>query len=253
MIIDIFGKNVSFSLQLSEKGNELYNSLSKEMREIIDKNEIIIAIDLGTTNSCASLMLDNEIITIENSLGLRTTPSYVCFLDHNQVCVGELAKLQPSYEYKNIIYNSKRFLGRNINDKEIKEILPDLPFVVKQDKNMNNLKISMNFKNFGNNPKEFYFEEISALILKKLISDSEYYLKKKLNREIKINKAVITVPAYFNQKQREATMQATEIINLEVKRMINEPTAASLAYGYKSLEDNNKLITVLDYGGELSI
>ena len=247
--ITMFGQKISFPLIKLEKNNEFYNSLSSEMKEIVKNNEIIVGIDLGTTYSCASVMLDNEIIVIENSLGLRTTPSYVCFLEHNRICVGELAKLQPSYAYKNTIYNTKRFLGRNINDKEIKEIIPDLPFKISQDKNLNQLKMSINFTNYGNNPKEFYPEQISALILKKLVSDSEYYLKKKLNRDIKIQNAVITVPAYFNQKQREATMQAAEIINLNVKRMINEPTAASLAYGYNSPQVNNKLITVLDFGG----
>ena len=82
-----------------------------------------------------------HIIIIENSLGQRTTPSYLCFLEPNEICVGELAKLQPSYEYKNIVYNTKRLLGRNINDKEIKEILPDLPFDLLQDNDLNQLKI----------------------------------------------------------------------------------------------------------------
>ena len=110
--------------------------------------------------------------------------------------------------------------------------------------------MSINLKNFGNNPVEFYPEQISSLILKKIVKDSEFYLSKKLKKEIKIKKAVITVPAYFNQKQREATYQAAEIAGLEVKRMINEPTAASLAYEYKTLEDTiNKQILVLDFGG----
>ena len=110
--------------------------------------------------------------------------------------------------------------------------------------------MSINLKNFGNNPVEFYPEQISSLILKKIVKDSEFYLSKKLKKKIKIKKAVITVPAYFNQKQREATYQAAEIAGLEVKRMINEPTAASLAYEYKTLEDNiNKQILVLDFGG----
>ena len=159
-----------------------------------------------------------------------------------------MAKLQPSYECKNIIYNTKRFFGRNINDEEIKKIEPDLPFDIKQDDELNHLKININFNKSENKPKEYYPEQISALILKKLINDSEYYLSKKLNKEIKIKNAVITVPAYFNQKQREATIQAAEIIGLGIKRMINEPTAASLAYGINSSENDKKLITVLDFG-----
>ena len=243
-------KQVQFILKkLGNKRETSYETLSEEMKTIIDNNNLILGIDLGTTYSCACVMLDNDIIMIENSLGLRTTPSYVWFLEPNKICIGELAKLQPSYECKNIIYNTKRFFGRNMNDKEIKEIIPDLPFELKQDNELNQLKIKINFNNIEGNTKEYYPEQISALILKKLISDSEYYLSNKLKKEIKIKKAIITVPAYFNQKQREATYQAAEIVNLKVERMINEPTAASLAYGYKSLENDKKLITVLDFGG----
>ena len=249
--INIFGTNASIPLKKLDKEHDLsYDSLSEEMKKIIDDGELIIGIDLGTTYSCASIMLDEHIIIIENSLGQRTTPSYLCFLEPNEICVGELAKLQPSYEFKNIVYNTKRLLGRNINDKEIKEILPDLPFDLIEDNNLNQLKININFKTKdGVFQKEYYPEQISALILKKLITDSENYLMKKLKKHIVIKNAVITVPAYFNQKQREATYQAAKIINLNVKRMINEPTAASLAYGYKQIENNNKLITVLDFGG----
>ena len=251
LIINMFGQEIVIPLKKYIKQDELDQSnLSEEMKNIIRDEKIILGIDLGTTYSCASVMLDDEIIMIENSLGLRTTPSYVCFFEKDEICVGELAKLQPSYEYKNIIYNAKRLLGRNINDKEIKEIIPDLPFDVMQDDELNQLKIGINFKDLENNMKEYYYpEQISALILKKLVTDSEYYLHKKFKTEIKIKNAVITVPAYFNQKQREATQQAADIINLHVERMINEPTAASLAYGYNSLENSKKLITVLDFGG----
>ena len=246
--INYLRQNLSISLKKIDKDNDLsYNTLSEEMKKIIDSNELILGIDLGTTYSCASVMLDHRIVIIENSLGQRITPSYVCFLKSNEICVGELAKLQPSHEYKNIIYNSKRLLGRNINDKEIKEIVTDLPFEVRQDDELDQLKININFKDEGN--KRFYPEQISALILKKIISDSEYYLQRLLNKHLNIRNAVITVPAYFNQKQREATYQSAKIINLNVKRMINEPTAASLAYGYKTIGNNNKLITVLDFGG----
>ena len=248
LIINIYGKEASLLIKKIDKNFDIsYDSLSEEMKKIIDNNGIIIGIDVGTTYSCVSVMLDEHIIIIENSLGLRSTPSYVCFLSQNEICTGDLAKLQPSQEFKNIIYNSKRLLGRNINDKEIKEIIPDLPFEVKKDDELNQLKININFKDQGN--KKFYPEQISAFILRKLVKDAEYYLTKKIKKKIVIKNAVITVPAYFNQKQREATYQAAEIINLNVKRMLNEPTAASLAYGFKSLENNKKLITVLDFGG----
>ena len=248
LIINLFGKEVSLLIKLIDKKFDIsYDSLSEEMKKIIDNNKIILGIDLGTTYSCACAMIDEHFIIIENSLGLRSTPSYVCFLSKNEICTGNLAKLQPSQEFKNIVYNAKRLLGRNINDKEIKEIIPDLPFEVRQDDELNQLNINIDFKDGGN--KRFYPEQISSFILRKLVKDSEYYLTKKIKKKIIIKNAVITVPAYFNQKQREATYQAAEIINLNVKRMINEPTAASLAYGFKSLENNKKIITVLDFGG----
>ena len=223
LIINLFGKEVSLLIKLIDKKYDI------------------------SYDSCACAMIDEHFIIIENSLGLRSTPSYVCFLSKNEICTGNLAKLQPSQEFKNIVYNAKRLLGRNINDKEIKEIIPDLPFEVRQDDELNQLNIYIDFKDGGN--KKFYPEQISSFILRKLVKDSEYYLTKKIKKKIIIKNAVITVPAYFNQKQREATYQAAEIINLNVKRMINEPTAASLAYGFKSLENNKKIITVLDFGG----
>ena len=250
IIINFIGKDISISLKKLINENDYFLSLSDKMKKIINNNEIILAIDLGTTYSCASVMLDENIIVIPNSLGLRTTPSCVYFLNHNTICVGELAKLQPTSEVESVLYGSKRLLGKNFNDKEIQEMIPKLSFSLREDNNLKQLIMSINLKNFGNNPVEFYPEQISSLILKKIVKDSEFYLSKKLKKEIKIKKAVITVPAYFNQKQREATYQAAEIAGLEVKRMINEPTAASLAYGYKTLEDTiNKQILVLDFGG----
>ena len=211
LIINLFGKEVSLLIKLIDKKFDIsYDSLSEEMKKIIDNNKIILGIDLGTTYSCACAMIDEHIIIIENSLGLRSTPSYVCFLSKNEICIGNLAKLQPSQEFKNIVYNAKRLLGRNINDKEIKEIIPDLPFEVRQDDELNQLNINIDFKDGGN--KRFYPEQISSFILRKLVKDSEYYLTKKIKKKIIIKNAVITVPAYFNQKQREATYQAAEII-----------------------------------------
>ena len=218
------------------------------MHAIIEDEQLIIGIDLGTTYSSASVMLDNEIIMIKNSLGLNITPSYVCFLEEDKIIVGELAKFQPSYEYTNTIYNVKRLMGRNLYYKDIKEIIQDLTFDVKKDSDIYT-QLKLGIKTNSKDYLEFYPEQISALILKKIVKDSEYYLSKKFEREVKIKKAVITVPAYFNQRQREATLQAAEIIDLQVERIINEPTAASLAYGYKSLGNENKLITVLDFGG----
>ena len=102
------------------------------MKKIIDQNQLILGIDLGTTYSCAAVMIDNNIIMIRNSLGSTTTPSYISFIDKNEVYVGELAKLLPSNE-KNIIYNTKRLLGKNIEDDDIKELMQKLPFSLKKD------------------------------------------------------------------------------------------------------------------------
>ena len=211
------------------------------MKKIIDNNELILGIDFGTTYSCASVMLDDKKIIIKNSLGERTTPSFVLFLEDNKISVGELAKLQPSY-CKNIIFNIKRLIGKNFNNSEIQSIKNNCYFKIKNDNDFNLLKIEVN-------NKEYYPEQISAMILKKIINDSEYYLKKLLGKEIKIKNSVITAPAYFNQLQRKSILNAANIINLNVKRIINEPTAASLAYLYENFNNIEKDIIVFDFGG----
>ena len=229
-----------------------YSKLTNETKKLIDNNELILGIDLGTTYSCAAVMIDGKIIIIENSLGQRSIPSYVSFFGPYERCVGELAKLRPSEEHKTV-YNSKRLLGKKYDDLENEIIIEDLPFTLIEDKTFKKVKIEMIFINDDDNSikeiKEYFPEQISAIILKKILKDSEYYLSKKIGKDIKIKRAVITVPAYFNQNQREATEQAAQIINLKIERMINEPTAASLAYGYKTLENYQKLIVVIDFGG----
>jgi len=223
-----------------------YELLTDGTKSLIDNNNLILGIDLGTTYSTACILIEDKIIVIPNSLGSRNTPSYIMFLGPNERCVGELAKLFPFSDDKNIIFNSKRLLGQNYNDDCIRELREDAPFDIIQKNNKLKIKVEFNNDQF----KEFYPEQISAMILKKIIEDSEYYLTEKIGKEIKINKAVITVPAYFNQKQREATKQAAEIINLEVVKMINEPTAASLVYAYESIDNKiKKYITVIDFGG----
>ena len=225
--------------------NIKYDNLSDEMKEIIDNHKLILGIDLGTTYSCAAVMIENNVIMIRNSLGQTTTPSFIYFLSKDEVYVGELAKLLPSGE-KNIIYNIKRLLGRNLDDEEIEKIKNKLPFNLKKDEKFNLLKIELDFDNVK---EEFYPEQLSSLILKKILEDSEFYLSKKIGKNIKIKDCVITVPAYFNQKQRESTYNAAEILGLNVITLINEPTAASLAYAYKSLENVEKNIVVIDFGG----
>ena len=240
---------------MNEKKNEIdinYEVLSEEMKNIIDKNELIIGIDLGTTYSCASVFIDKNFIVIPNSLGARITSSYVSFLSENKIFVGDLAKFFPSKE-NNIIYNIKRLIGRSYNDKEIKNILVKklLPFEIIEDKEYNTLKIKVQFKK-EKEYKEYYYypEQISAFLLKQIIKDSEYYLSKKIGKKIQIKNVVLTIPAYFNQKQRKATKIAAQIAGLNVKGMINEPTAACLAYSLESFENRNKYyIVVIDFGG----
>ena len=242
---------IKIELLLQDTSNNIeFNSLSNKMKELIYNNELILGIDLGTTYSSTAIIIDKQLIVIPNEFGLLSTPSYISIIDDEKRYIGDLAKLSVSFD-KNIIYSSKRLLGRKYNDKEINEIKNDLPFKIKKDQNSEKIKIEINYKK--NNQeiiKEYYPEQISAMLLNKLKIDSEYYLSKKIGKEIKIKKAVITVPAYFNQEQRESTKQAAEIINLEVVRMINEPTSASLAYGYEK-EENEKgnYIIVIDFGG----
>ena len=237
-------KNVTFVLN-KYNGDISYENLSDKMKKIIDNNELVLGIDLGTTNSCAAVMIEDKIIMIRNSLGSTTTPSFIYFLNRKEVCVGELVKLLPSNE-KNIIYNIKRLLGKNIDDKEVAKIRNNLAFLLRRDERFDLLKIVINF---GNLEEEFYPEQISALILKKIIEDSEFYLSKKIGKDIKIKKCVITVPAYFNQKQRESTINSAKIIGLDVKTMINEPTSATLVYAKEYFKNTNKRIIVIDFGG----
>ena len=265
-------------IEINDNKDIKYENLSEEMKKIIDNNELILGIDLGTTYSCAAVMIDKNIIVIRNSLGSTTTPSFINFINKNEVYVGELAKLLPS-NVKNIIYNTKRIIGKSLDEEEIKEMIlkKNLPFNFKKDNERDLLKIVLDFRsdeekdesvssNISGNSKskskkeekqeensddieDFYPEQICSLILKKIIKDSEYYLTKKIGKEIKIKDCVITIPAYFNQKQREATMNSAKILGLNVKTMINEPTAASLAYAYDSIGNEDKHIIVIDFGG----
>jgi len=256
LVIPFHKGDMKFFLnQIDDNMNISYENLSPQMKKIIDNDELILGIDLGTTYSCASVMIDKNIIMIRNSLGSTTTPSYIAFLKKNEVHVGGLSKLLPS-NAKNIVYNIKRLIGKSIDQKEIKDLMNSLPFKLKNDEETKLLKIELNFNENENNEniedqssgskkskkkktqeeiareeeekEEFYLEEICSLILKKIIQDSEFYLTKKIGKDIKIKNCVITVPAYFNQKQREATLNSSKIIGVNVKAMINEPTAQAL-------------------------
>jgi molecular chaperone DnaK len=192
----------------------------------------IIGIDLGTTNSCVSVMEGNEPVVITNSEGKRTTPSIVAFVEGGERKVGDPAKRQAITNPTKTIYSIKRFMGTSF-DKVSKEV-GRVPYeVVKGDNNTPRVKID---------DKLYTPQEISAMILQKMKKTAEDYLGQK------VTDAVITVPAYFNDSQRQATKEAGEIAGLNVKRIINEPTAAALAYGLDKKSVDQKII-VFDFGG----
>jgi molecular chaperone DnaK len=193
----------------------------------------VVGIDLGTTNSVIAVMEGGEPTVIANAEGSRTTPSVVAFTKSGERLVGQLARRQAVVNPENTVFSIKRFIGRKFN--EVEGERARVPYKVLEDKNGG---VRVNLTNAG---RELTPEEISAMILQKLKSDAEKYLGER------INQAVITVPAYFNDSQRQATKDAGKIAGLEVLRIINEPTAASLAYGL----DKQKAETILvwDLGG----
>ena len=191
----------------------------------------IIGIDLGTTNSCVSVLEGGEPTVITNPEGGRTTPSVVAFSKDEDRLVGQTAKRQAVTNPENTIFSIKRFMGRMY--KEVSNEISEVPYTI--DKNSNGAVI------VKANDKEYTPPEISAMILQKLKQDAEEYLGSK------ISDAVITVPAYFNDSQRQATKDAGKIAGLNVRRIINEPTAAALAYGMDKKKDEK--IAVFDLGG----
>tara|TARA_B110000503_G_scaffold133478_1_gene211054 strand:- start:775 stop:2682 length:1908 start_codon:yes stop_codon:yes gene_type:complete len=192
----------------------------------------IIGIDLGTTNSCVSVMEGNEPVVIPNSEGKRTTPSIVAFIEGGERKVGDTAKRQAITNPEKTIYSIKRFMGSKFS--EVEKELGRVPYkVVKGDNDTPRVKID---------DRMYTPQEISAMVLQKMKKTAEDYLG------TSVSEAVITVPAYFNDAQRQATKEAGEIAGLTVKRIINEPTAAALAYGLdKKANDVN--IVVFDCGG----
>jgi len=195
----------------------------------------VLGIDLGTTNSCMSVMEGGEPLVLENSEGKRTTPSVVAFTKSGERVVGEAAKRQAVTNPRNTIYSVKRFMGRKFA--EVQEELKRVPYkVVKAANGDAAVEVEVDGK-----PQTFSPPEISAMILAKLKADAETRLGET------ITQAVITVPAYFNDSQRQATKDAGKIAGLEVLRIINEPTAASLAYGLDKKKDEK--IAVYDLGG----
>ncbi len=191
----------------------------------------IIGIDLGTTNSCVSVMEAGNPTVIQSEEGSRTTPSIVAFTEKNDILVGQAAKRQAVTNPTNTIYSAKRLIGRVFD--EVNNENNDLPYKISKGKN-NEVVINAN-------DKDYALPQISAMILQKLKKTAESYI----GEEVK--DAVITVPAYFNDSQRQATKDAGEIAGFNVKRIINEPTAAALAYGLDNKKDEK--IAVFDLGG----
>ena len=206
----------------------------------------VVGIDLGTTNSVVAALEGGQPSVIINAEGLRTTPSIVAYTKKQELLVGQIAKRQAVINPENTFFSVKRFIGSK--QREIANELKRLPYKIDKDRN-DNIKISCPALN-----KEFSPEEISAQVLRKLISDASTYLRQE------VTQAVITVPAYFNDSQRQATMDAGKIAGVEVLRIINEPTAASLAYGIGKQQDEesnksgkkrkrSETILVFDLGG----
>ena len=192
----------------------------------------IIGIDLGTTNSCVAVLEGNAPEVIPNNEGKRTTPSVVAFVDGGERAVGDPAKRQAITNPKRTIYSIKRFMGETY-DQVLSEI-ERVPYkVVRGDNNTPRIDID---------GREYTPQEISAMILQKMKKTAEDYLGQT------VTDAVITVPAYFNDSQRQATKEAGEIAGLNVRRIVNEPTAAALAYGLDKSNKDRK-IAVFDLGG----
>ena len=194
----------------------------------------IIGIDLGTTNSAMAVMQSGKPEIIANSEGARTTPSVVAVNKNGERLVGQVARRQQVTNPRNTIYEVKRLIGRNISDPEVQRDLKLMGYELI--KSGNGVKVKMA-------DKEYSPEEVSAMILGKLKADAEAFLGDK------VTEAVITVPAYFDDSQRQATKDAGKIAGLEVKRIINEPTAAALAYGLDKADKSDEKIAVYDLGG----
>ena len=193
----------------------------------------VIGIDLGTTNSCVSIMDGAQAKVLENAEGARTTPSVVAFTDEGEKLIGQPAKRQAVTNPENTIFAVKRLIGRNFEDATVKKDIETAPFkIIKSDNNDAWIEAKS---------EKYSPSQISAFVLQKMKETAEKYLGQE------VSKAVITVPAYFNDAQRQATKDAGKIAGLEVLRIINEPTAAALAYGLD--KKSNKKIAVYDLGG----
>ena len=195
----------------------------------------IIGIDLGTTNSAVAVMEGDQVKVIENSEGARTTPSVVAYLDDGEILVGAPAKRQAVTNAKNTLYAVKRLIGRRFEDAEVQKDIKLMPFAIVKAPNGDAWVRAQG--------KDLAPQQVSAEVLRKMKKTAEDYLGHE------VTEAVITVPAYFNDSQRQATKDAGRIAGLEVKRIINEPTAAALAFGIDKTGKGDRKIAVYDLGG----
>ncbi|MCE2910108.1 MAG: Hsp70 family protein, partial [Burkholderiaceae bacterium] len=194
----------------------------------------IIGIDLGTTNSCVAVMEGNTTKVIENSEGARTTPSIIAYQDDGEILVGASAKRQSVTNPKNTLYAVKRLIGRKFTEKEVQKDIDLMPYTIAAADN-GDAWVEVRGKKLAP-------PQVSAEVLRKMKKTAEDYLGEE------VTEAVITVPAYFNDSQRQATKDAGRIAGLDVKRIINEPTAAALAFGLDKKKGDRK-IAVYDLGG----
>jgi len=199
---------------------------------------VSIGIDLGTTYSCVGCWQHGQVEIIANDMGYRTTPSYVSFSSDGERLIGEAAKSLSTRNPENTIFDAKRLIGRKFDDPGVQKDLKTLPFTVINKDGLPVIKVT-----YGDEEKIYRPEEISSMVLSKMKSIAESYLG------VDVNNAVITVPAYFNDSQRASTKDAGKIAGLNVLRIINEPTAAAIAYGLKDKTDEEKNILIFDLGG----
>ena len=199
---------------------------------------VAIGIDLGTTYSCVGIWKNDRVEIISNDQGNRTTPSYVAF-NENERLIGDAAKNQASMNPTNTIYDAKRLIGRKYNDSVVQEDMKTWPYKVVNSDGKPKFEVD-----YMGEQKQFYPEEISAMVLEKMKEIASAFT----DEEIK--DAVVTVPAYFNDSQRQATKDAGAIAGLNVIRIINEPTAAAMAYGLNTGSKEERNVLIYDFGGK---
>jgi heat shock protein 1/8 len=199
--------------------------------------DIAIGIDLGTTYSCVGVYQNGKVEIIANDQGERTTPSYVGFSDSERL-IGLAAKNSATSNPTNTVYDAKRMIGREFSDPKLQDDMKHFSFKVVDKSGKPKIKV-----NYKGEDKEFTPEEISAMILTKMKQTAEEYLG------TTVKNAVVTVPAYFNDAQRQATKDAGMIAGLNVLRIINEPTAAAIAYGLDKISEQQRNVLIFDFGG----